>query len=368
MGTAVAVAAAPRSLAREPNDKLPPNDPRAPGASPGWDVPPSTLPGDPSTCPVEHIGILMMENRSYDTYYGWLEGGRGFLQLGLDLRYSDPADPAQSGSPEHWAPVYRRCGHPDPDHGWEGGRAQLANGFLAGRNDQYALAYYLAEDIPAFARLARQFTVFDRYFCSVMGPTYPNRHYQHGATSEGTRTTEIPVDHATQGGFRFPTIWDRLDAAGLTSAYYFVDLPFLAMYGEQHLDKLRPISQYYIDAALGRLPNVFFVEPGFLGDQRTDDHPGGSDMNAAQAYVNNVVARRHDLAAVAEGSVLRQLRRVGRVLRPRRAAARSRRAARAATTPTTSASSGSGSPCSACRRTRARATCTTTGRTSTRRS
>ena len=267
-----------------------PVDRHAPGASPGWGVPASTLPSDPARCPVEHIGVLMMENRSYDTYFGWLEGGRGFLELDLDLAYRDP-ESGEVGVPTHWAPAYRRCGHPDPDHGWDAGRAQLRDGFLAGRNDAYALAYYRPEDIPTTARLARQFTAFDRYFCSVLGPTYPNRHYQHAATSGGTTTTELPFAEYQQvpPGFRFPTIWDRLDEAGLSSAYNFVDLPFIAMYGERHLDKLRPISQFYVDAALGTLPNVYFVEPGFLGDQRTDDHPGGADMNASQAYINNVV-------------------------------------------------------------------------------
>jgi phospholipase C len=61
------------------------------------------------------------------------------------------------------------------------------------------------------------------------------------------------------------------------------------MYAERHLDKMRPITQFYVDAALGNLPNVFFVEPGLLGDNRTDDHPGGADINAGQAFVNNVV-------------------------------------------------------------------------------
>jgi phospholipase C len=268
-----------------------PNDPDAPGASRGWEVPRSTLPADPADNPIEHIGVLMMENRSYDTYFGWLEHGRGFLNLGLDLTYTDPEDPSFSESPGHWAPKYRRCGHPDPGHNWSAGRDQLRNGFLAGRNDEYALAYYLAEDIPTYARLARQFTVFDRYFCSVLGGTYPNRHYQHSAEGGGIKTNQFPVEPDHLGvppGFRWPTIWDRLDAAGISSAYYYVDLPFIAMYGERHLGKMRPISQFFVDAAAGTLPQVYFVDPGFLGDHRTDDHPGGADMNTSQAFVNNI--------------------------------------------------------------------------------
>jgi phospholipase C len=292
LGGAAAVTGVPRVLARPeggPPGQTKKNDPACEGASPDWSVPPSTLPENPSSCPIEHIGVLMMENRTYDTYLGWLENGRGFLNLGLELTYTDPADPTQTASPAHWAPQYRRCGHPDPSHNWTSGRAQLRDGFLVGSNDEYALAYYLAEDIPTYARLARQFTVFDRYFCSVMAGTYPNRHYQHGAHSGVHRTNVFPPEVGAPTGFTWPTIWDRLDAAGLTSAYYFVDLPFIAMYGAKHLNKMRPITQFFVDAATGRLPNVFFVDPGFLGDHRTDDHPGGADINAAQAFVNNIV-------------------------------------------------------------------------------
>jgi phospholipase C len=291
LGTAAAIAGGPVAFARDERapDGRKPNDGSAPGASRGWDVPASTLPGDPADCPVEHIGVLMMENRSYDTYFGWLENGRGFLNLGLDLTYAKPDDPSFTASPGHWAPEYRRCGHPDPGHNWNAGRGQLREGFLAGRNDEYALAYYLAEDIPTYARIARQFTVFDRYFCSALAGTYPNRHYQHSGETGGIKNNQFPWEAGSPLGFSWPTIWDRLDAAGLTSAYYFVDLPFIAMYGTRHLDKIRPISQFFVDAATGRLPNVYFVEPGFLGDHRTDDHPGGADINAGQAYVNNIV-------------------------------------------------------------------------------
>jgi phospholipase C len=203
------------------------------------------------------------------------------------VTYTDP-DTQEPASPEHWAPFYRRCGHPDPGHNWNAGRNELQNGFLAGDNDEYALAYYLAEDIPAYARIARQFTVFDRYFCSVLGGTYPNRHYMHGAQGGTAKTNVFPPEVGYPTGYDWPTIWDRLDEAGLSGAYYFVDLPFIAMYGHRHASKMRPISQFFADAAAGTLPNVYFVDPAFLGDHRTDDHPGGADMNTAQAFVNNI--------------------------------------------------------------------------------
>ena len=69
----------------------------------------------------------MMENRSYDTYLGWLENGRGHLALGLDLEYTDPDNPAITAKPTHWALKYRRTEeHPDPGHGGSAGRARTA--------------------------------------------------------------------------------------------------------------------------------------------------------------------------------------------------------------------------------------------------
>ncbi|MBW3662876.1 MAG: alkaline phosphatase family protein [Actinobacteria bacterium] len=259
---------------------------------PGLDltIPPSTLPPDPADNPIEHIGVLMMENRSYDTYFGWYDKGRGFLNLGLDLTYTDP-DTGSTASPMHRAPEYRRRPeHPDPDHGWGAGRDQLANGFLDGRNDEYALSYYLPEDIPYYARLARQFTLFDDYYCAVLGPTYPNREYMHSAQSGGLKSNALPPQvpgHET--GFTWPTIWDRLEAAGISWGYYYVDLPAIGLFGLRHMHKAFHVERFFLDAATGNLPQVYFVDPGFLGSLRTDDHPSGADMRASQAWVNNLI-------------------------------------------------------------------------------
>lgn len=268
-----------------------------------YPVPPSTLPADPADCPVEHIGVLMMENRSFDTYLGWLPGSRGFLDLGLDLSYTDPAT-GETGSPTHWAPRYRRGGHPDPGHGWGASHDQYEHGFLVGDNDPYALAYYLPEDIQIFARLARQFTVMDGYHCSLLGPTYPNRHYQHSGTSNGFTSNDFPFEIGYPTGFDWPTIWDRLEAAGISWAYYFSDLPFAAMYGPRLLHRVKPITQYFVDAATGNLPQVFFVDPSFLPPFQTDDHPSGADIRSGQVFVNNVLHAFVNSSAWSSGMML----------------------------------------------------------------
>jgi phospholipase C len=76
---------------------------------------------------------------------------------------------------------YRGCPFSDPGHGWDAGRAQRDGGFLAAGsdNDEFALGYYVADDLPLYTALTRRFTLLDRYHCSLLGPTFPNREYLH---------------------------------------------------------------------------------------------------------------------------------------------------------------------------------------------
>jgi phospholipase C len=242
---------------------------------------PLALP-NPANAPVDHIVVLMMENRSFDHYFGW--------RTGTNRRtYADPDAGGTLVETHHLAPDYRGCGHPDPDHGWDGGRAQMAEGFLAGRNDEFAIGYYEAADIELYAKLASQFTLCDNYFCSVMGPTFPNREYMHSAQSGGLRSNLLPPQvPGHQTGFTWPTIWDLLEKAGVPWAYYFVDLPAIALWGPRLAKGARHIEHFYADAAAGTLPNVVFVDPGFTTGHRTDEHPHG-DVRAGQAFSHNVV-------------------------------------------------------------------------------
>jgi phospholipase C len=127
---------------------------------------------NPQQAPIDRIVVLMMENRSFDHYFGWL----------TDTNQQTYADPDAGGASKQTfhlaarageANPYRGCGHPDPDHSFGGGRQQQASGFLAGRNDEFAIGYYLPEDVELYARLARQFTVCDNYFCSLPVRRFP---------------------------------------------------------------------------------------------------------------------------------------------------------------------------------------------------
>ena len=242
---------------------------------------PLALP-NPNNTPVDHIVVLMMENRSFDHYFGWLTKTNR-------QTYSDPDNGGALVDTYHLTDNFRGCGHSDPDHGWDGGRAEMKNGFLAGRNDEFALGYYLPDDVALYANLARNFTLCDNYFAALMGPTFPNREYMHSAQSGGLKTNALP--NAVPGqetGFNWSTIWDLLEAANVPWGYYFVDLPAIGLWGERLVKGAHHIEHFYADAAAGTLPNVVFVDPGFTTGYRTDEHPHG-DMRAGQAFSHNIV-------------------------------------------------------------------------------
>jgi phospholipase C len=264
---------------------------------------PSILDLPAAEAPVTHVVVMMMENRSVDHFLGWLAHDEDYLEAGrrrygARFRFDGSQDqtyatqsgelvatyhlPTHAGEPN----PYRGCGHPDPGHGWNAGRAQRDGGFLAAGsgNDEFAVGYYREPDLPFYGNLARRFTTFDRYHCSLLGPTFPNREYLHAATSGGHKANDIPFDTL---GFPWPTIWDRLMAAGVPARYYFVDLPTTALWGPRLLPVTSHIEHYFIDAAAGRLPNVTFVDPGFTTGFRTDDHPF-ADIRASHAFVEDV--------------------------------------------------------------------------------
>jgi phospholipase C len=255
--------------------------------------------------PIDTVVVVMMENRSFDHYLGWLATDKKYVERGKS-RYGKrfrvdgkqvQTFPAPDGTIAQTAPLltnpaetnpYRGCGHPDPGHGWTQGRAQRDGGFLApaSGNDAFALGYYGADAMPFTSQLAREFTVFDRWHASVLGPTYPNRAYLHSGQSGTYQTNMLPT---ATGGYDWETIWDRLAAARVSTGYYYTDLPVLALWGGRLGNVTRPIDEYFSLAQAGKLPHVTFVDPAFLTGNRTDDHPL-ADIRAGQRFLRDVFA------------------------------------------------------------------------------
>jgi phospholipase C len=231
---------------------------------------------------IQHIVLVMMENRSFDHFLGWVPGSDG-QQAGLT--YLDRS--GQPHSTSSLAPDYHGCSHPDPDHSYDGGRIAYNNGacdgwLRAGENDVYAIGYYTQHDLPLYAGLVQHWLTCDRYFAAIMAPSYPNRIYQHAA-----QTDRIDQSVAISS---LPTIWDLLASHGLQGRYYYTDLPTLALWGSKYRSISQPLTRFLSDCQAGTLPHVAFVDPRFVDEDKGtswDDHPH-ADIRNGQAFVNMI--------------------------------------------------------------------------------
>jgi phospholipase C len=216
----------------------------------------------PRNLPIDHFVVLMMENRSFDHYFGWVGEADGSQQQS----YTDPA--GNSVPTRHFSTLgsggmeYKGCGHPDPGHGWESGRAQLLGGFLAegSGNDEFALTYFNSGELGFIHDAARAFALYDRFFCSLLASTWPNRYYKWSAQSGGLKSNDLPVGTV---GNQWETIFDRAPSNGVSARYYASDLPFSAVWGPRGATWTNPITCFYSDCAAGTLPNIAFVDPPF---------------------------------------------------------------------------------------------------------
>jgi phospholipase C len=236
----------------------------------------------PANSGIEHVVVVMMENRSFDHMLGWLPNANG-RQAGLS--YLDGNGDPQ---PTQRLDFFVGCAHPDPVHTYDGGRTVVDGGKMdgwlqAGANDSFSIGYYEEADLPLFASLARNFTALDNYFSSILTSTTPNRIFQHAAQTDRLSNTS---DLCT-----LPTIWDNLRAAGVSCRYYYANVPFLSLWGTKYQGISSLYEQFAVDAASGELPAVSFVDPPFtLLDDGTgaDDHPH-ADLRNGEIFLRNVV-------------------------------------------------------------------------------
>ncbi|WP_214102871.1 phosphocholine-specific phospholipase C [Acrocarpospora catenulata] len=178
---------------------------------------------------VEHIVVLMQENRSFDQYFGTLGGVRGFgdprpvvLPSGKPVWYQ--SDGAREVLP------FRPDGGPlggkfleELDHEWNSGHVA----FNEGRYDRWipaktpgTMAYLTREDLPFHYALADAFTVCDAFHCSVLGPTDPNRFYMWTGHTGNDGNGGGPVLQNDQLGYGWTTYPERLERAGISWKIY----------------------------------------------------------------------------------------------------------------------------------------------------
>src|SRR6185436_4527895 len=224
----------------------------------------------PKNMPIDTFVVLMMENRSFDHYLGWMPNADG-RQAGISyLDAEGVRQPTYRLTPE-----YQGCAHPDPGHGWDSGRVQFNKGKLDGwlkegsDTDEFAIGYYPKGDVGFIQPAVAEATTFDRFFCSILASTYPNREYMWAAQSYGDQ------------GFPYETtLFAALEGVGATVRYYFNDLPAGALWGQEGANRSSRVEEYYMACENGTLPNVSYVDPAFKdgggGDGiSADEHPHG---------------------------------------------------------------------------------------------
>jgi phospholipase C len=207
---------------------------------------------------VEHIVILMQENRSFDHYFGTMRGVRGFADpraVKLPSGQSVWHQPNGSGHLLPFRPDVDDLGQtflPDPPHGWNDGHAA----FNRGRYDQWVpnkgvttMTYHNRQDLPYQFALADAFTICDNYHCSLLGPTDPNRYHMWTGWVGNDGTAGGPVITNAEAGYDWTTYPERLERAGISWKVYqdsgvgldaagfwgWTDDPYIGNYGDNSL-------------------------------------------------------------------------------------------------------------------------------------
>jgi phospholipase C len=254
---------------------------------------------------IQHIVVLMLENRSFDHMLGY---------LGLEVDGPDIDGLREGMANEHDGRSYpifplsetAFTKAQDPCHSGACVDAQLANGnggfaanFIRTRVDPraadpvVAMGYYDGRQLPIYDFLARRFCVCDRWFCPVRGATFPNRLYAVAGRSAGSR------DNANPPVYHLPSFVRQLDAAGASWRWY-TDEFFATIWAVDRdllprtFDNVRPFSSpfsfadFFSAARAGTLPNVAWIDPNFVdvggAVGSNDDHPP-SDVRAGQELV-----------------------------------------------------------------------------------
>jgi phospholipase C len=178
---------------------------------------------------VEHIVVLMQENRSFDHYFGSLRGVRGFgdphpvtLPSGKSVWHQpDGAKEVLPFRPD--ADDLGLAFIQDLPHGWNDGHAAFAGGRYdgwVGAKSATTMAYLTREDIPFHYALADAFTVCDAYHCSFLGSTDPNRYYMWTGYTGNDGSGGGPVLGNDEAGYHWTTYPERLEKAGVSWKIY----------------------------------------------------------------------------------------------------------------------------------------------------
>ncbi|HEY2654450.1 MAG TPA: alkaline phosphatase family protein [Solirubrobacteraceae bacterium] len=281
---------------------------------------------------VDHIVVLMLENRSFDHMLGYLSlpaavGGAGRSDIdGLKGPEENVNHCDGSSYAIHHLDRTRLSGETeDPDHsansvdeqvsgdcgGFVGNYARISAGRAAKAGDPdpdpgLVMGYYDGNDLPVYDRLASEYCVVDRWFSSVPGATWPNRLYSLTGQAAGSRDDISPPIYSLPAFPRYldqfgvewcwysfdPGTLRAIDPAYRLSQHHrfaFVDSRKLSTKERAAGELTEEGPSFLDDVATGRLPAVSWIDPRFkdlrvLGPDSNDDHPP-SDVLAGQDLV-----------------------------------------------------------------------------------
>ena len=294
-----------------------------------------TLPPLPSSAcskltDIEHVVILIQENRSFDHYFGSYRGVRGFSDPSMAFQQPDPANttnsPVGALLPFHLdtSTTNAACTH-DISHDWvpqhQSWNSGAMDGFVTSHlplspNDAaLSMGYYTRADIPYYYALADAFTICDNFFCSVMGPTDPNRLYTMAASLDPDGKNGGPILQtiitnrtAFYGRLTYTTMPEQLRARGISwKVYSSPDETIVGgilsdnvlSYFKNFKDPASVLHQnafgpqfpvdFLADVVSGNLPQVSWL----VGSVVTSDHPPSPSIfgeNILSLIVNALTA------------------------------------------------------------------------------
>ncbi len=286
--------------------------------------PPQEIPGMNK---IEHVVWIIQENRSFDNYFGTYPGADGFSP-GI-------CSPVLPGSSKCIKPFHLHVPMPacDLSHGWDAAHAAYDHGAMDGyvwaEGSPYTMAYLDGRDIPNYWAYAHHYTLADRFFSSLNGPSLPNHVYTVAATSGGLtenvcsqnnvlgRLKEVMDD---PDGFSFAAIINRLASHGVSWKYYVertkqpppasdpchVKDPEPQQFGlwnplpgfksirdnPKLMSRLVDQTEYFRDLKQGTLPQVSWLIPTFQ-DSEHPPEPVGQGMWYVTRLINALMQSKY---------------------------------------------------------------------------
>jgi phospholipase C len=275
--------------------------PPAPAASPSASLAPT---GGPRRTPIRHVIVDVQENRSFDHYYGFAPFVGNY---GIPAGYKQPDQQGGYVTPHHLTdPSTSDIGHSWTETHLEY-NAGAMNGFYT-TDGGIALGYYSAADLPFYYSLFETSTLCVNYFCSVLGPTYPNRFYLAAGTSGGITNNSV----YGYGVFDYPIILDLLEAAGVSWKIYNIGLDNVTdgesdnvfVFWKRWAHDPRTTAgqnDYLNDLKSDRMPEVSFIIPSF--SMRLDEHPP-ADISAGMALQKELITALRQSSAWASAAYI----------------------------------------------------------------